>query len=278
MFPVYGKLIIFANIFFIIAIDIPSLKSHEFWIEPEDYVIKIGKPLIANLRIGQNFKGDDLVFNENDFDTFTIISGNKSKKVTGRLGDRPPLNEVMDNLGLSIIVHQSKPTYLTYYDFDKFKTFSTEKGFPDIPEIHIKRGLPREGFSEKYTRFAKSLVLVDKYLGSDKRIGLELEFVMSTASLSRINEPIRFKLYYKGQLYPNAHVQVFTKDIQGVIKNSAYVTDLKGRIQIKYIPNTTSLINAVVIKSIDPDTNSGGAVWESLWASTTFHTPLHNSK
>ena len=64
MFPVYGKLIIFANIFFIIAIDIPSLKSHEFWIEPEDYIIKIGKPLIANLRIGQNFKGDDLVFNE----------------------------------------------------------------------------------------------------------------------------------------------------------------------------------------------------------------------
>jgi len=119
---------------------------------------------------------------------------------------------------------------------------------------------------------------VDKYLASDKLIGLELEFVMNTASLSRINEPIRFKLYYKGQLYPNAHVQVFTKDIQGVVKNSTYVTDLKGRIQIKYIPNTTSLINAVVIKSIDPDTNSGGAVWESLWASTTFHTPLHNSK
>ncbi len=252
--------------------------GHEFWIEPKDYLIKTGEPLIANLRIGENFKGDDLVFNENEIDTFKIISGNKIKKVTGRLGDRPALNVIMSHSGLAIIIHQSKPTYITYYEFEKFRTFSIKKGFPNIPEIHVKRGLPKKEFLESYTRLAKSLILVGKNLGSDKRIGLTLEFVMSTPPFPKIKKPIKFKLYYKNQLYPNARVEVFTKNIHGLVKNNNYVTDLKGRVQIKYIPNTTSLISAVVIRSTNPDTNPKGAVWQSLWASTTFHTPLHNSK
>ena len=254
----------FANIFPLIA--------HEFWIEPKSYVINSGERLIANLRIGQNFKGDDLVYNENEFNRFDVLTEIGNQKVSGRLGDRPALNILPKYPGVSILIHQSKPTYLTYDEFEKFKIFSVKKGFPNIQKEHIERGLPRKGFTESYTRFAKSIVVVGVNKGSDKRIGLELELVVDNSIYKKNKKIFTIKLYYKKKPYPNATVQIFLKNKNEFVKNSNKKTNIKGEFQIENIPNTIFLINSVILRPVDPTSNNNNAVWESLWASTTFQT------
>ena len=248
------------------------LLAHEFWIEPKSYVINSGERLIANLRIGQNFKGDDLVYNENDFNRFDVLTEIGNQKVLGRLGDRPALNILPKYPGVSILIHQSEPTYLTYDEFEKFKIFSVKKGFPNIQKEHIERGLPRKGFTESYTRFAKSIVVVGVNKGSDKRIGLELELVVDNSIYKKNKKMVTIKLYYKKKPYPNATVQIFLKNKNEFVKNSNRKTNGKGEFQIENIPNTIFLINSVVLRPVDPTSNNNNAVWESLWASTTFQT------
>ncbi len=36
--------------------------AHEFWIEPQEYQVQSGAPLIADLRNGQNFAGPELAY------------------------------------------------------------------------------------------------------------------------------------------------------------------------------------------------------------------------
>ena len=69
------------------------LKAHEFWIEPTQYTPSDNQ-LEGHLRVGQNFDGMALMYNENDFETFKILSGTKNKKfdVSGIIGDVPALD------------------------------------------------------------------------------------------------------------------------------------------------------------------------------------------
>ena len=282
MYLIYRKWMFFANFIIASFANTSLLTAHEFWIEPENYVIKSGDPLIANLRIGQNFTGDNLVYNKNEFSRFSIVTGIRNQKILGRLGDRPALNIIPKYSGVSIIIHQSKPTYLTYDEFEKFKIFSERTGFANIPIEHTLRGLPRTGFTESYTRFAKSIVVVGSNKGSDKRVGLELELVVD-GSLHKNNkkneETITLTLFYRNKLYPKATVQIFSKSNNGFVKDYYKKTGINGKFQIENTPNTIFLINSVVLRPITPKKINNNAVWESLWASTTFQTAIQkNSK
>jgi uncharacterized GH25 family protein len=275
MYLIYRKWMILANFIIASFANTFPLIAHEFWIEPKSYVINSGERLIANLRIGQNFKGDDLVYNENEFNRFSVLTEIGNQKVLGRLGDRPALNILPKYSGVSILIHQSEPTYLTYDEFEKFKIFSEKKGFPNIQKEHIKRGLPGKGFTESYTRFAKSIVVVGVNKGSDKRVGLELELVVDSSIYKKNNKNkkmVTITLFYQKKPYPNATVQIFSKNKNEFVRNSNKKTDIKGKFQIENTPDTIFLINSVVLRPVNPKSNNNNAVWESLWASTTFQT------
>ena len=277
MYLIYRKSMFFVNFIIASIANTSLLIAHEFWIEPKSYMINSGEPLIANLRIGQNFSGDDLVFNKNEFSRFSIVTKSGNQKIIGRLGDRPALNILPKYSGVSIIIHQSKPTYLTYDKFEKFKVFSEKKGFANIPIDHINRGLPRKGFTESYTRFAKSIVVVGVNKGSDQRVGLELELVVDGSlhkNNNRNEKTITITLFYRNKLYPNATVEIFSKNKNGFAKNYNKKTGINGKFQIENTPNTIFLINSVVLRPLNPKTINNNAVWESLWASTTFQTAI----
>jgi hypothetical protein len=237
---------------------------------------------MANLHIGENFIGDDLVYNNNEFSRFSILTEIGNQKILGRLGDRPALNILPKYSGVSIIIYQSTPTYLTYDEFEKFKIFSERTGFANIPIEHTKKGLPRKGFTESYTRYAKSIVIVGVNKGSDQRVGLELEFVLDGSlkkNNSRNEKTITIALFYQNKLYPNATVQIFSKSKNGFVKDYYKKTGINGKFQIENTPNTIFLINSVVLRPITPKKINNNAIWESLWASTTFQTEIQkNSK
>lgn len=273
MSVVYKIRIIFANIITILCfIALPAI-GHEFWIEPKKYTLVQGDILSASLFVGQDFTGYEMPYIEHNFTRFEIISSKGVQQINGRIGDRPALNVIPLHGGLSVILHQSTATYLTYNNFDKFISFAKEKGFPEIPSQHLAAKYPKTGFKESYTRFAKSYVLVRNSNGADKYSGMELEWVMENTDLSNTFEgQFEFTLYYDGKPNPNAQLSIFAKDSEGDVQKSIGKTDQYGKFILHTNPDTRYLIDSVIIRKMDPSLNPEGAIWESLWASATFKT------
>ena len=271
MIVVYKISIIFANIITILCFIAQPAIGHEFWIEPKKYKLVQGDILSASLFVGQDFTGYEMPYIENNFTRFEVISSKNVQQVNGRIGDRPALNIIPIHAGLSVILHQSTATYLTYNDFDKFISFSKEKGFPEIPNQHLAAKYPKTGFKESYTRFAKSYVSVRSSNGSDKYSGMELEWVMGNSDLSKASKlQMEFTLYYDGMPSPNSQVTIFAKDNAGDVQKSIGRTNMAGVFVLTPNADTRYLIDSVLIRKTDPATNPEGAIWESLWASATF--------
>ena len=251
------------------------LKAHEFWIEPKQYTPSDNQ-LEGHLRVGQNFEGMVLMYNENDFETFKILSGSKNKKVdvSGIIGDVPALDMQSKFSDLIIVYHETKDKFVNYKKFQKFKDFVTEKGYPQLIDEHLKEGHPKDFFIESYRRYAKSLIAVDGVKGKDKKTGLLFEFVLSNNPYSQLKDNlIEATLYYKKRPRSENLVTIFIKDEKNEINIKQVLTDNKGRFSFSVKPGQTYLLDSVIILPKKGNPSKKEPIWHSIWASTTFAVP-----
>jgi len=191
-----------------------ALRAHEVWIAPDAYRPATGMPFTAQLRNGEQFAGSTLMFNPSGTARLALVTpAGQEQAVSGRLGDIPAI-QLAKGLtdGLNIIAYQSTPSTLTYRKWEKFIAFAAHKDFPNIAARHDARGLPRTGFVETYTRFAKALIGVGSANGADRRLGLETEIVaLNNPYQLADGAPLRVQVFYQGQPRGDAQVELFAK-------------------------------------------------------------------
>jgi len=244
------------------------LAAHEFWIEAPVWRVAVGTPLVASLRNGEEFKGIELAYIAGRIARFDLVQNGTTTPVSARLGDRPALNVVPEAPGLITAVYESTPATLTYREWPKFTAFAAHKDFPDIEARHDARGLPRNGFTERYTRYAKALLASGTGAGSDAPAGLETEFVALTNPYTDPG-PVRVQLLYQGAPRADAQVEVFARAPDGSVTITADTrTDAQGMASIDVKPGHAYLIDAVVLRE-----GTGDVAWETLWAALTFAVP-----
>lgn len=252
----------------------PAL-SHEFWIEPEQYQVESGDPVVAHLRNGQNFEGISLAWFENRFSRFEMVSASGVVSVEGRMGDTPALNTTAPGEGLLVVLHETAPSKLTYKEWDKFLGFVEHKDFQDAVSVHESNGWSKEEFRESYTRHAKALIAVGTGDGSDQAFGLETEFVALTNPYAvDFNGEMQVLVNYQDVPRADAQVEVFARDPDGNVVISLHRTDADGRANIPVKPGHSYLFDAVVLRpSPMANTEERAPVWETLWAALTFSVP-----
>ena len=249
------------------------LSAHEFWIDPVAFEIPQGDPLVANIRVGQNFNGAAFSFIPARFERFEVISSVSTYPVVGRLGDRPALNMTGPENGLNIAVHVTRDMTLNYREWVKFENFVTHKDFAWALAEHAQRSLPETGFKERYSRYAKSLLAVGDGEGQDREVGLLTELVAEANPYTDdLADGLPLRVFYQGQPRGNAQVELFEKHPDGTVVISLHTTDEAGLVQLPVLPGRQYLADAVVLRAVDPAA-SDGAVWESLWAALTFAIP-----
>jgi uncharacterized GH25 family protein len=245
--------------------------AHEFWIEPQEYQVQSGAPLVAELRNGQGFSGVSLAYFSKRFQRFDLVQDGKTVPVEGRMGDVPALQMTAPDEGLLVIVHQTAVKTLTYDKWEKFAAFAIHKGYVDIQALHQARGLPDEKFTETYTRFAKALVGVGDARGMDAPTGMESEFVaLSNPYLDDPAQGLAVQLLYQGVSRPEAQIEIFERSPDGTVTITTLMTDAQGKAVIPTRAGHTYLLDAAVLR---PAPEGGKAVWESLWAALTFAVP-----
>ncbi|WP_380991672.1 DUF4198 domain-containing protein [Sedimentitalea sp. HM32M-2] len=247
------------------------LFAHEFWIEPVEFQVESGAPLVADFRNGQNFRGATLAYFEKQSARFDLIQGGKVSPVRPRLGDIPALQATAGADGLLVIVHQTMPSTLNYAKWEKFQAFADHKDFPDIRARHLARGLPESGFTESYTRHAKALVAVGHGRGQDVATGMETEFVArANPYTDNLTDGLPVQLLYQGRPRADAQVEVFQRDPAGVVTIRLLRTDARGQVRVPVLSGHAYLLDAVVLREMPTDSPE---VWQSLWAALSFAVP-----
>ena len=228
----------------------------------------------ANLKVGQDFAGASYSFNPRNFTRFEVISGSESAKVAGRLGDIPALSMAPLAEGLTIVVHETDDSQLTYTKWEKFTKFVDHKAFPNTLDDHVARGIAKdEKFVESYRRFAKSLIAVGHGRGSDQNTGLRTEIVALDNPYHLGGTEIAVQVFLEGQPKAGTQIELFEKAPDGTVEITLHQTGDDGTAMLPVKKGYSYLVDNVSMLALDNDDASKGPVWESLWASLTFQIP-----
>jgi cobalt/nickel transport protein len=257
--------------FLCLVVSATALPSHEFWIDPERYQVEIDGRILADFRNGQEFEGITLGFFDRSSALLRMALRDDVRDLEPRNGDRPAIDQAPMGEGLHILLHETTPQRLTYATWEKFAAFAAHKDFPDIEARHAARGLPRKDFAERYTRHVKALVAVGDGAGSDRRFGLETEFVaLANPYTPEFAQEMAVELYYDGALRADAQVEIFDMAADGSVSIRLARTNDRGVARFGTEPGHTYLVDAVVLR--EPEL-PGDVAWESLWAALTFAVP-----
>lgn len=253
------------------AIFATGASAHEFWIEPASYQVAPGSNVVATLRNGEEFEGIALSYFDRRIERFDIASGDTLQPVKARMGDNPALDNRAPGPGLTVIVHETTPSILTYKTWEKFQKFADHKDFPDIATRHAANGFPDPPFKERYTRHAKALVAVGDGAGSDRNLGLLTEFTALTNPYATDFDGImRVELTLEGAARADAQVEVFDRDPDGAVTISLHRTDANGLVAVPVTSGHRYLFDAVTLRPAPADVE---AVWDTHWAALTFAVP-----
>lgn len=224
--------------------------------------------MVANIRVGERFKGSAYSYFDRRTERFDIVLGDAILDPEATLGDRPALNRVVDMDGLAIVVHETDDSRLTYRDWQKFVDFVEHKAFEGALDRHRARGLPETGFVETYRRYAKSLIAVGRGAGLDREVGLDTEITALANPYTDATDdmPVRVTLY--GAPRAGAQVEVYERSADGEVTVMFFSTDQDGKASIPVKPGHDYMVDAVVLEE-----REGDVAWHSMWANLTFAVP-----
>ncbi len=248
--------------------------GHEFWIDPVDFTLDPGANIQADIRVGQDFAGSPYAFIPQNFRLFELARGDTRVAVTGRVGDRPALNQAPLGDGLNVILHVTRDYDVTWKEWDKFTAFLHHKNADWVAAEHEGTGAPKVGIIEAYSRYGKSLVAVGDGAGADRRYGLLTEIVaLANPYTDDLSQGLPLQIFYDDKPRATAQIEVFAKTAEGSVAVNTYRTNAEGIATIPVEPGMTYLFDSVVLRRPAGDQIIKDAQWESLWASLTVKIP-----
>ena len=241
--------------------------AHEYWIEPVQFQVNAGGHIVANLKVGQNFKGNVYPYIPGQSKGAWIVDADGKRLSSARVGDIPAFKETPGPPGLHILAYYSMPYRLTYTEPGKFAHFLEAAGLEWALVEHRQRGLPEIGFVEVFSRCAKALVQNGIGGGDDEVIGMPIELVANENpyDLSPTASALAVTLLWQGAPLANAQITVFRD--KGGLDVTKVRTGPDGVALAPLGGGGKFLLNAVHIIPWDEQPKDE---WHSYWASLTF--------
>lgn len=253
-----------------LMIAVSPVSAHEFWLEPQDFSIAGGMPIQADIRVGQDFKGDAFPFIPARFTAFKHHDRQGETDVTGTTGDLPALRLIPRAEGLNILTYVSVAERIRFQDWEKFASYLDYEGLDRIVVRHDSRGLSRDDVRELYTRCAKTLVSVgDEKSDQDRATGMRLELVAGANPQALApGEEMSFTLLWEGEPLNDTQVALFERRADGALASRTLArTDADGQASFTLPASGTYLAASVHMIEAPAERK---ADWQSYWASLTF--------
>lgn len=253
-----------------------SAGAHEFWLEPLPAAMTMepGGTLEAHIKVGTMLEGETYAFLPDRFHHFLVIDGGEARQLRSVLGDLPAVRETLLSDGIATLVYASRPSRLVHDDPALFQVFLEEEGLDGVLERHRARELPERGFAELFSRDAKALVAVGSGEGADRAIGLPHEIVLETNPYTAPRDAtLTARLLWQGLPAADTQIAIFRRAPDGEVSVIRLRTDPDGRVSFTAGPGFYLLSAVRMLEASPAEQAATGAVWHSIWASSTFSRP-----
>lgn len=240
-------------------------QAHEFWMVPHDARSHVGTQVLFELRIGSGLPGKQtrripgLVadFSATDTQGKFAVSGHDNSLVIGHFKPR--------TAGATVAVLETNPAQITL-SAAEFEAYLREEGLEKIIRQRQEDGDSDQPGSELYSRFAKSIVLVDGQSGGfDRIVGLPFELIPQTEPLHyQPGQVYRLRLLHNGKPLAGTQVKAQSQGKRRYFLKT--VSDAQGDVAFTLPESGFWIFSA---EEMTPSQRSD-ADWESQWASVTM--------
>ena len=245
----------------LLSVMLAEAEAHEFWIDGTLVQENATELLALDLKVGQNLDGLSLPYIPDTIERFEWVDGGNGA-ISGNLGETPAARVAVDpHLG-AVIFHRTAPRKLLHRDWSKFLDYLTTEGLTGIAEAHERRGLPRTGFSETYTRHAKFVLITpDSRTVQDRYLGSPVEIVLDAVQKDGRDVMIRGHVIENNRP-AERQLTAFYIGSNGIAVRRTVPTR-EGAFALAIPPTGPVLLNAVAMSPTD----TSEASWHSDWAS-----------
>ncbi len=241
--------------------------AHEFWLEPQKFLLEIGEKIKFRVFVGENFTGEDVDFTKFEVKNFAHHSSKGETHTKGNLTEQN-LSDFLkfDTEGNHLIAFNNSNKHIEL-EADKFNEYLKDDGLDNVSAYRKKHGQLKKGGREEYQRCVKTLLQVGNIHDETYKIntGMKLEIIPEQNPYLSTNS-LTIKVLFENKPLKNALVVVWQKGIEKPNKQN-FRSNNEGKITFSFEPKGIWMVSAVNMVS---HKNPKVADWQSYWGSYTF--------
>lgn len=245
-----------------------AASSQDFFLLPHNFYLKKGDKLNLHLLSGNEFKPE----NEFKFATakatkFMVYEGSKKTDLSksGNAADSTLLTYTLQNSGLALfeLVREDE----TESERNKFLRNLENEGLDKM--VEDAKASSQQYFVEKYHRYIKTLIAIDKANGKDfdKPLGEDYEIIIQQNPYkAAYGDDVTAQILFKGKPLKDAVVIQYVRTINGTIIPQKLISDNGGLVFFKLSREGVYMISST---HVEPSQDKK-ADYESWSATFTF--------
>ncbi len=241
--------------------------AHDFFLLPANFILKTGEELKVSLMIGDNFKDlKEHKYESSKTTKFMLYQPGKPIDLKNTADSTlPVLNQKLEKNGLYLLVMDRDYATITMQR-EAFLAYLNEEGLTQVVSEIEKTD--QKTFNEKYTRYLKTLVTVNKPAGDlhKQKIGQKLEMLLQQNPYKlNYGDDMVAEVLFENKPLENANIKVFQRSVSGKVTANVYRSDDKGLIYFKLNQTGTYLLTLVHMLPLKEKGN-----YESFWGAYSF--------
>ncbi len=255
----------------ILLISNTLLFSHEFWLMPDKFRVKVNELFTLTFYVGEDFTGEIWGNKKERTLKLTHFTGEIKSDLTKLSIESDTYDIVLNfvNEGTLVLTLESKNSFIAL-DAEKFNAYLKEDGIDDIYEFRKKDGDLDKPSKELYRRCAKTLVQVGTNTDNTfkKNTGMPLEIIpLQNPYTAKMGDKMTVKILFNGKPLKNKMVVAWNKTITTKTRKQKLKTNNDGQVSFPLDQKGQWMISTVqmipVIDNVD-------ANYQSYWGNLTF--------
>jgi uncharacterized GH25 family protein len=241
--------------------------AHEFWLEPQKFILSIGEKINFKVLVGENFTGEETDFTKFEVNKFSHFTSKGEDSIKGNLTEQNLSNFLkFETEGSHLIAFNNSNKHIEL-EAKTFNQYLKDDGLDNAAYFRKKSGQLNKKGREEYQRCVKTLLQVGSLHNETYKVntGMKLEIIPEQNPYSS-NESLTFKVLFDNKPLKNSLVVVWQKGIEKPNKRN-FRSDSEGKVSFSFKPEGVWMVSTVrMIPYKDPKI----ADWQSYWGSYTF--------
>ena len=249
--------------------------AHEFWLQPSQYVARVGERINIQVMVGEGFEGERSEGKKNRIVQYRHYTATSSTDLVPTLtkGSYGDVVVELKTPGTHLFSFANTPKFLAM-KADSFLLYLEEDGLTNVITTRKQRGETEKPSRELYQRCVKTLVQVGDKTDNTfaKPTGMPLEIMVNKNPYTqRVGQSLTYQILFGQKPVSGALVRYWNRDLKNQLTEEKQRSDAQGRVQFTLKPgrNMVSLVH-MVPASDTAQAKYQPADWHSYWGSLTF--------